>query len=85
MVARILTPWWLLCGAMWCSVQMNEYVVWVHKAQFAPDPNGIDVRGEPKFFLGSQGGAMGAVYNGVRCHARAGHMSRLIGSPVPAC
>lgn len=47
-------------------VQMDEYVTWVHNAQFAPDPNGIDVRGEPKFFLGSQGGAMGAVYNGVR-------------------
>lgn len=43
---------------------MQTYVDWVHKAQFASDPNGIDVRGEPKFFLGL-GGSMGNVYNKV--------------------
>ena len=43
---------------------METYVDWVHKAQFASDPNGIDVRGEPKFFLGL-GGSMGNVYNKV--------------------
>lgn len=43
---------------------MESYVNWVHKAQFASDPNNIDVRGEPKFFLGN-GGAYGNVYNQV--------------------
>lgn len=28
-----------------------DYLKWVHAAQFASDPNGQDIRGEPKFFI----------------------------------
>lgn len=30
---------------------MQSYVQWVLKVQFDSDPNGIDIRGEPKFYL----------------------------------
>ena len=30
---------------------MASYINWVHRAQFATDPNGIDIRGEPKFYV----------------------------------
>jgi glucoamylase len=30
---------------------MESYINWVHRAQFANDPNGIDIRGEPKFYV----------------------------------
>ena len=33
---------------------MKSYMNWVHKAQFASDPNGIDIRGEPKFYVNGQ-------------------------------
>ena len=38
---------------------MQSYVSWVLREQVAADPNGIDIRGEPKFFLPG-----GACYNG---------------------
>jgi len=41
------------------DTQLKAYVNWVRQEQFQSDPNGIDVRGEPKFFLPD-----GAVYNG---------------------
>ena len=44
------------------TANMQSYIKWVHGTQFASDPNNIDVRGEPKFFLGF-GGTMGDVYN----------------------
>jgi Glycosyl hydrolases family 15 len=44
------------------ETQLQAYVGWVRAEQFQSDPNGIDVRGEPKFFLPD-----GAVYNGGVC------------------
>jgi hypothetical protein len=44
------------------ETQLQAYVGWVRAEQFESDPNGIDVRGEPKFFLPD-----GAVYNGGAC------------------
>jgi len=38
--------------------QIQSYVQWVHKVQMLDDPNGIDVLGEPKFFMD------GRVYTG---------------------
>lgn len=41
---------------------MKAYVQWVLRVQNEPDPNGIDVRTEPKFFLPD-----GGVYTGGWC------------------
>lgn len=41
---------------------MKAYVQWVLRVQNEPDPNGIDVRIEPKFFLPD-----GGVYTGGWC------------------
>lgn len=41
-----------------CVQNFESYVSWVNRVQGESDPNGIDVRGEPKFFLPG-----GAVYN----------------------
>jgi len=41
---------------------MNDWVQWVIKTMLEPDPNGIDVRVEPKFNLPN-----GDVYSGGWC------------------
>lgn len=42
--------------------KMETWTQWVLRLQNEPDPNGIDVRIEPKFFLPN-----GSVYNGAWC------------------
>jgi len=47
---------------------LQNYVQWELLIHSQSDPNGIDVRGEPKFFMpGSQGGSTGQPYNGGWC------------------